>query len=224
MPARLNSRLLAKRLLTKHFRRRTNRTRLEVERLEERENPAPIPSVVGLAGNGITMPLLGETVTYTFIYANTGDATGFAPFLELAVDSSGVDGATSAPLDGIGTPTVSAAGLPLSPAGSVTLTPGQTTYTNPLTGEVRTISSVYGARFGTNDTIYFYTLPFGSFTPAQTTGVSVSLPTSNLADLNSPLPVSLVGGFRDNDPSLNGPGIYGPTAASDITPQLWPRE
>ena len=86
---------------------------------------------------------------------------------------------------------------------------------------MRTISSVYGARFGANDTIYFYTLPFGSFTPAQTTGVSVSLPTSNLADVNSPLPVSLVGGFRDNDPSLNGPGIYGPTAASDITPQLY---
>lgn len=93
MPARLNSRVLAKRLLTKHFRRRPSRTRLEVERLEERENPAPIPSVVGLPGNGITMPLLGETVTYTFNYSNTGDATGFAPSLELAVDSSGPDGA-----------------------------------------------------------------------------------------------------------------------------------
>jgi len=203
-----------------------------LERLEERENPAPLPSVVGLAAAGTTQPLLGEAVNFNFNFANLGDADGFAPFLEVAVDTSGPDGtAGGLPVDGIGTPAVTAANLPLAAAGSVTLVAGQTQYTNPLTGELRTINSVFGAgRFNAGDTIYFYALPFGSFTgdpdgagplTGQTTAVTVALPTSNRADVNSPLPVSVVGGFRDNEPSLNGPGIYGPTANTNITPQLY---
>ena len=226
MSNRIGSTARSKRILTAGLHRWRRfvhpSVNLLLELLEQRENPTPVPSIVGLPGAGTTQPLLGDAVTYSFSYANTGDATGFAPFIELAVDTSGPDGAASLPRDGIGTPTISAAGLPLSAVGSITLTPGQTTYVNPLTGEVRTISSIFGAgRFGTNDTIFIYSLPFGSFTAAQSTGVTVTLPTSSLADVNGALPLSLVGGFRDNDPSLNGPGIYGPTASTDITPQLY---
>lgn len=149
MSNRIGSTARSKRILTAGLHRWRRfvhpSVNLLLELLEQRENPTPVPSIVGLPGAGTTQPLLGDAVTYSFSYANTGDATGFAPFIELAVDTSGPDGAASLPRDGIGTPTISAAGLPLSAVGSITLTPGQTTYVNPLTGEVRTISSIFGA-------------------------------------------------------------------------------
>jgi len=213
-PTRPTFRRIARSLLTAPVRK--TRPVDHLERLEDRCNPAPVAAVTGLPA--VTQPLLGETVNYALTFANTGPDTGYAPFLELGVDTTGADNtAGGLPQDGVGTPTVAAAGLPLTPRGSVTLT-GAATFTNPITGEA---GRPVPAGLGAGDTIFFYALPFGSFTPAQSTAVLVSLPTSSRADLNAPLPVSVTGGFRDDAPSLAGPAFYGPRADGAVTPQLY---
>jgi hypothetical protein len=191
---------------------------IAVERLEDRTTPAPVPAVQGLAAPGSTHPLLGDPVSYSFTFANTdATATGYSPYIDLAVDTSGPDGATSNPLDGFGTPAVTAAGLSLTPVGSVTLAAGQTTYVNPFTGQTRSVP----AGFGRNDTVYTYQLPFGSFTPGQSTAVTVNLPTSNLADVGTPLPLAVVPGFRDTDAVAPFTPVVGATATTDATPDLY---
>ena len=106
-------RALAARTLLAPFTRRlktVRHSRLEVERLEARDNPAPLASINGLSSQNI---LLGENASFGFTFTNAAGVgagnTGYAPFIELAADTSGPDGATSLPTDGYGTPTVTAA-------------------------------------------------------------------------------------------------------------------
>ncbi len=186
-----------------------------VEKLDDRINPAPIPSILGLSSSNI---LLGEQANFGFRFANTSPTdAGFAPFIEVAMDTSGRDGAATNPRDGYSTPTVTGAGLTLTPATTITLIAGQTTYINPLTGESRAVP----AGFGKNDTIFIYSLPFGSFSPTQSTAVTITAPTSKLADVGTILPIAVTGGFRDNEAALNGPGIYFGPATAGVTPELY---
>jgi hypothetical protein len=196
-----------------------NKARLDWLMLEDRINPAPVPSVVGLVAPGNTNFLLGESVSFSFNFTNTSATdVGYSPYIAVAVDTSGPDGATSGPLDGFGTPVATAAGGPLQLVGQINLTIGQTTYDNPFTGQTN-IPVPTG--FGNNDTIYIYRLPFGSFTPGQSTLINLTIPTSNLADLGTPLNLAVTPGFRDDEPADNGPAINGTTAFSDATPQLY---
>lgn len=197
--------------------RRRPATRLRVDTLEDRANPAPLPDISGLAAPGSVKPLLGEDVSFAFNFQNnSGTDTGYSPFFDLAVDASGPDGSTNPP-DGFGTPVVNAGGLDLNPVGTITLSAGQTTYTNPFTNQSRPVP----AGFGLGDKIYVYQLPFGSFTPGQTTAVSVKLPTSNRADVGSPLPLVVTPGFRDDNAVAPFAPSYGTPRASDATPELW---
>ncbi len=198
------------------LRRKKSRTirNLNLESLEARDNPVPIPSVLGLGSSNL---LLGEQANFAFTFQNTGTLPGFAPFIEVALDTSGPDGAATNPLDGYGTPTVTGAGLTLTSAKTIVLDGVQTTYTNPLTNESRPVP----AGFGKNDTIYVYALPFGSFSPTQSTAVTITAPTSKFADVNSKLPIAVSGGFRDNEAALNGPGIYTGPATAGVTPELY---
>ncbi|MFO0878958.1 MAG: SdrD B-like domain-containing protein [Gemmataceae bacterium] len=197
---------------------RHTRPLARLESLEDRLVPAPAPALTGLAGTGSTQMLLGETVTYNFNFVNNDlTDTGFSPFLEVALDTSGPDGATSAPLDGFGTPSVTAAGLQMAPIGTIPLSAGQTTYTNPFTGQSRPVPTGFGA----NDTIYVYQLPFGSFTPGQSTAVTLQVPTSNLADVGTALPISIVPGFRDTDAVAPFSPVYGSNFNTDATPALY---
>ncbi len=173
---------------------------------------APSPSVPALGNQDI---FLGDPATYSFNFSNSGTNTGYGPFIELAVDTSGPDGAGGLPLDGYGTPTVIVAGLQLNPVTMIPVVGG--TFINPLTGDVRAVP----AGFGANDTIYIYELPFGSFTPGQTTLTTITVPTSNRADLATPLPIAVTPGFRDDTAALNGPAIYGPTSTGSVIPQLY---
>ena len=193
----------------------TRKPIIGVEKLDDRINPAPVPSILGLSSSNI---LLGEQANFGFRFANTSPTdAGFAPFIEVALDTSGPDGATTNPLDGYGTPTVTGAGLTLTPATAITLIAGQTTYINPLTGESRPVP----AGFGNNDTIFIYSLPFGSFSPTQSTAISITAPTSKLADVGTVLPIAVTGGFRDDTAALDGPGIYFGPATAGVTPELY---
>lgn len=178
---------------------------------------APLPAVIDAPAN--VTDLLGETQSFTFNFTNPDPTnTGFSPFFDMAVDTSGPDGATSAPLDGFSAPTINAGGLQLTPIATIPVTGA--TYTNPFTGDVRSVP----AGFGTNDTIYIYQLPFGSFTPGQVTLVRVDMPTSNLADIPGTLAIAITPGFRDTDAVAPFSPQYGATTNITFTPQLWTLE
>ncbi len=200
----------------------------KILQLEDRIVPAPVASIVGLTAAGVNQPLIGETVSYNFNFTNgSGVDVGYAPFIEVAVDRTGdsppaVGNSLNSPNDGFALPTVTAAGLSLSPAATVTLSAANITagtYTNPFTGDSRAIPGT--AKFNAGDQVLVYALPFGSFTPGQTTAVTMSLPISTFADVNNPLPLAVTGGFRADNPALTGPRFYGTSQLSDATPQLY---
>ncbi|MBY0458160.1 MAG: hypothetical protein K2V38_12530, partial [Gemmataceae bacterium] len=205
------------------------RAALRLESLESRDNPAPLAAVTA---PGNVNPFLGTTADFTFNYTNAGTTTGFSPFIDVILDTSGPDGTSNlAPTglnptapgnasDGFGTPVVTAAGLAMIPVGTpIVLTAGQTTYTNPFTGQVLPVPAQYGA----GDTIFTYQLPFGSFTPGQSTAVTVSAPVSALADVGTNLPITVRPGFRDTDGDANAPLVpaVGTDASGAANPKLW---
>ena len=217
-----NIRNLSSRKLLASFLSRTPgtifRRKLNVEQLEDRTNPAPIPSLSGVPGTGNLRAFIGEGTAFTVNYVNTGDQTGYSPFLDLGVDVTGADGAGVAVDDGItAAPTITGVGGALTLVGTINLT-GAATYNNTFTGE-NNITVPTG--LGAGDRIYVYRLPFGSFTPGQTTGLTINLQTSNLADLNTPLPVSLRPAFRDGNLATGGTPISGTASTTNVTPQLF---
>ena len=210
---------------------------LRVEELEARENPAPVAAVAGLAN---VTPFLGDDATFSFTFTNTsGTDVGYSPFFDLILETSGADGTTNLPptslnpttpgtaADGFApssgapvAPTVTASGLALAPVGTpIVLTAGQTTYVNPFTGQTLAVPAAFGA----GDTVFTYQLPFGSFTPGQSTAVKVTAPTSALADLGTPLDLTVRPGFRDTDGNPNPPlvpAVYADAGAT-ATPKLY---
>ncbi len=179
---------------------------MRLDTLEDRVVPAPIPTLTGLAAPGSVRPLLGDNASYSFTFTNTSGAdTGYGPFVEVAVDTTGRDGdgidaATNDPAqvdDGFGDPVVTSSGVPLNQAGAIILKAGQTTFVNPLTLETRNVP----AGFGEGDTIFIYALPFGSFTPGQSSAMTITAPISKLADVGTAIPISVTAGFRDDTPA-----------------------
>ena len=114
----------------------TSTVRLETQRLEDRTNPAPIPTVQNLPAAGSLQPFLGESANFSFTVANTGDFVGYSPYFDLVLDTSGDASITpDSNNDGFaGPPTVRAAGLDLTPVGTTTVG-AVGTYTNPFTGQ-----------------------------------------------------------------------------------------
>jgi uncharacterized repeat protein (TIGR01451 family) len=189
-------------------------------RLEDRVNPAPIPAITGLTP---TAPetLLGETTTLNFNLTNTGDQTGYSPFVMVALDTTGPDGVNGAyPTgDGFGAPTFSVTGSAQPLLGTIPVT--GPTYTNPFTGVTGAVPGYGTGNIGIGDLIYVYRAPFGSFTPGQTTAASLTLPMSTGADVGTPLGVGLDAHFRDGTIPVGGTPIDGPDTVTTVTPILW---
>ncbi|GIW78815.1 MAG: hypothetical protein KatS3mg105_0622 [Gemmatales bacterium] len=199
-----------------------------LESLEDRITPAPVSSVI-LPGAGSVTVLLGDPANFNVGFDNTGDATGYGPYIDLFLDVTGADGifpGTPPPTntyDGFDISSFSATylGAALPSTTLITLGAGGT-YTHPLTGE----ALVAPAGFTQGDVVAVLELPFGSFTVAQPQAdIAVNVGTSNLADVGTPLPVAAIAGFRFGadplDNPIADPPIRGATANSDVTPVLW---
>ena len=162
------------------------------------------PDVVGIGTN--------FTVSVTF----DTDSTGFGPYVELYLPTSGVDGvfddgtdSFTSPADGISFVSAALAGLgiPLADVQSHTITDSgvQHPYAVDAAGNpiVITAGSAPGG-FQNGDTVVFVRLPFGSFTtdqPAVTVDFTVKM--SNLADLSGGLAVAARGGFSLGQDALD---------------------
>jgi LPXTG-site transpeptidase (sortase) family protein len=177
---------------------------------------APVPSVSVAAGDA----RLGSGFSFTVTFSNSGDATGYGPFIDLYFPVKGIDGPISAPDDGITFLGATYLNSPLNPSNITTLTfDASGTVTHPYLrnpdGSYMTVTD------GTpGDQLVIIQLPFGSFTPSQpAVVVTVNAHLSDLADLDTPLEIRARAGFRyGTDPLDNfccgDPPLLSPVSAA----------
>ncbi len=155
---------------------------------------------VGVPTAGISAPaevFIGESFDFTVSFDNTGDTTGFGPFIDLVIPRTGVDGD-----DGIIFNSATYLGSPVilqqitfDADGCVDHPYAEDTNNLPLT--------VCGTP---DDTLVVIRLPFGSFTPNQPTAeVTINATLSDLADLNLPLTMRARAGFQFGFDALDNP-------------------
>ncbi|VTU01253.1 collagen-binding partial : Putative uncharacterized protein OS=uncultured prokaryote GN=HGMM_F48B01C05 PE=4 SV=1: Cna_B: Cna_B: Cna_B [Gemmataceae bacterium] len=199
------------------------RSRLGVECLEDRTNPAAVPTVT-LTGVPAA-PLIGETLSFTVSFDNTSPTDpGFGPYVNLYLPATGADGAGAAIDDGITFVSATYLGTTV-PATVVTLTAAGVAhpFARDATGNPIVIAPPAGFQAG--DQLVVLQVPFGGFTATQpAANIVVTARMSNLADVGTPLPIRAEGGFRfGNDPLDNptaDPNITGAAATATTTPEL----
>jgi uncharacterized repeat protein (TIGR01451 family)/fimbrial isopeptide formation D2 family protein len=192
--------------------------KLHLERLEDRTNPAPIPTVVLPPP---TTALIGATVPVSVTFSNTGDATGYGPFVDVELPTAGNVPASS---NGLSFVSGSATYLGVSVQTQVLTFPASGQVTHPF---LLTSSGQHAVITGTpGDELVVFTLPLGSFTPNQPAAtIDFSAQLSTLATVSVPLPVTATGGFQFgadpvNDPTTDTP-IVGTPTTSTVTPTLF---
>jgi fimbrial isopeptide formation D2 family protein/uncharacterized repeat protein (TIGR01451 family) len=209
---------------------RPTRSGSAFERLEERLLLSAQPVVSLQAGDALIGGQAHVAVTFTNQPDGAaGSNVGYAPYVDLIIPHNGADGAGvgNAPVND-GATFVSATLLGTAVSSTVVEFDASGHAVHPFakdaSGNLRVVNaSDYGAAAG--DQLVVLQLPFGSFVASQPAAtVDVTLDISNLADLNTPLPVSAVGGFaygRDaqDNPTTDAP-VLGATATGAITPTL----
>lgn len=183
---------------------------------------AATPTVTFLDGSSAS-PFIGATQTLTLRFDNSGGAgqTGYAPYIDLRIPRLGADGAGAAVDDGVTLLSATHLGadvevtlLTFDQFGNASI--GDE---DAVLGGPRTITGTPG------DQVAILRLPFGSFTSSQTPAdVELTFRVSNLADLNTPLPLTAMGGFAfGSDPLDNAPtdpAITGAPATLTLRPAV----
>jgi len=163
----------------------------------------PVPAV------GISAPsqvMIGEEFSFTVTFNNTGDQTGYGPFIDVVFPVNGADGDPADPgvtKDGISF--IESAGAVYS---GIQLTCESLTFDSA--GQIthpyyRNSSGDYVTVLGpTGDTFVSCLLPFGSFVPDQPeAAVTFQASLSEYADAGVPLPLRVRGGFRFGENPLD---------------------
>ncbi len=168
------------------------------------------------------------TATFTNVPDGTpGSANGFGPVLDLILPHNGADG------DGVGsTPPFQNDGITLSTASylGINLAIAQVEfdaagnaahpYLRDAAGQPLIVTGTPG------DMLAAIQLPFGSVTPGQTPiAVQLGLQVSNLADADTPLPITARGAFQfgrdaESNPATDPPVLGSFTPPANITPTV----
>ena len=184
---------------------------------------APQPVVSFL--NGLSQQaFLGadQTLTLRFDNAASGAETGYAPYVDLILPTNGADGAGFGNLpvnDGVSFVSATYLGVGLQARTIEFDATGHATH--PFARDAAGNPVVVAGTPG--DTLLVLTLPFGSFTTAQTPAdIALTLHVSNLADPGTLLGVTATGGFAYGADPFNNPAadpvIAGPAATTAIDP------
>ena len=191
---------------------------------------APAPSVTLNAPSSVQ---IGADFTFTVTFDNTSSVdTGYGPFIDLYFPVNGIDGAATAPQDGIDFISATYLGSALGSSNVQVLTFGPTGQLNhPFLRSANGAAHIIQGSAG--DKLVVVQLPFGSFVPGQpAVPITVNARLSSLADLNAPLTLHARGGFRYGASPLDdwccdvpvlsdsrpNAGVWSPSAS--ITPNL----
>ncbi|BDG73590.1 beta strand repeat-containing protein [Roseomonas fluvialis] len=176
--------------------------------------------------------MIGEQAQITVTFDNQPDGSaggdvGYAPYVDLILPQNGADGAgvgNNPVNDGVSFASASYLGVSLSATVLEFDAAGQAVhpFARDGSGNLRVVNAAdYGAAAG--DQLVVFALPYGSFVPDQpAAAIQVTLNVSNLADLDTPLPISAVGGFAYGRDALNNPTADPPVLGQPVTVQLTP--
>ena len=207
------------------------RSRLQLEVCEDRILCSAAPNVSLSGAQTVVLPKSGAPVAdFTATFKNAGTTPGYGPYIDLALNTKGIDGAVSAPDDGITFQgatylgrAVQATTLTFDANGQV-----QHPFAKGPDGKPLIIrASDFGSQFGPGDSLVILTLPFGSFEPEEPSAtVNLSLGLSDLADVGAPLDIAAKGGFEFGNDPLNNPTsdptiVQATPATSSLTPELF---
>ncbi|MEJ2011796.1 MAG: hypothetical protein P8X64_06160 [Anaerolineales bacterium] len=209
-------------------------TSLPAPREDTHTKPMPAPAA-SLSLNVPAQVPIGQDVTFTVEFDNTGADPGYGPVIDLILDTTGADADTGGlPYDGLGTSSISASYLTVpfqtsGPNQNMWLIPFDSAgnATHPL---MRDASGSYITVSGTpGDTLVVLRLPFGSFAPDQPPApVSVTANMSSYADLGSPLTIQARAGFEFGATPLDdwccgdtGPSTLTGWTTRTVTPTLF---
>jgi len=189
---------------------------------EARPRAAPSP---GVALQVPASPLLGEALTLTLTFDNTGSDPGYGPYIDLFLPLSGADGQSGGgPDDGISFSSADYLGLPATT--SLLDCPSGSTATHPLTGQTITCPAQPPGLYSPFVwQLVVITLPFGSFVPDQPAApVTVRADLSGYADVGVALPVQARAGFLYGadplDNPVTDPPLQGSMTSASVTPTL----
>ena len=181
--------------------------------------PEPVrPRPLSAPGAAVTLNvptnvILGQDVSFSVTFRNTGADPGYGPFIDLLIPATGADGAAAcpaaSPFDGLGTTSITATylGAAIPPTDFfVTSFDCSGHATHPLAKDGSgNLIAVPDAPITPDpsflpkpgDKLVTIRLPFGSFTPGQPAAtVNVTVNMSNLADVGTPLNIQARGGFQ----------------------------
>ena len=158
--------------------------------------------------------LLGDSYTATLTFTNTAtNGVGYAPFVELFVQTNTGTGATEASTlqsaTFLGAPvTVTAVTIvDLDGAGPGTALGATNPFLLDSSGNPTVVTPPAGFKAG--DTMYVLNLPFGSFTPGQPTAtITLNFSNDSHSNLSSAhaLTMTAIGGYQYGADPLNNPG------------------
>ncbi len=167
--------------------------------------------------------LIGSALTFTATFDNTAD-TGYGPYIDLYMPTQGTSGDPTTtppePADGLELTGATYLGAPVTTIDLELACDG--TDTHPFTGQTITCP----ADLDTGDTLHVLELPFGSFTGSQpAAAVELTADVSELATLDTPLPITARAGFRYGSDPLDNPDTDPPilqavATTAEITPAI----
>ncbi|MEM9271475.1 MAG: isopeptide-forming domain-containing fimbrial protein [Cyanobacteria bacterium P01_F01_bin.143] len=132
-------------------------------------------------------PFIGESLDLTLGFDNTGDVTGYGPFLLFYIDSTGADGD-----DGLTFNSASYLGSSVTTTEITLDNTGASTFN--VFGVEQTVT--HPTEFTAGDTLVVIELPFGSFVTDQPQAdVSISLDGNINSDLDTAINLQTQGGF-----------------------------
>jgi large repetitive protein len=209
--------------------------------LPDSSGDAPLFAAGEMANVSVSAPadvILGNDVSFSVTFDNDSAIVGYGPFLEVVLDTTGIDGTLSpaSTFDGLSTNatiTTTYLGNPINPSDVIVRSfdaSGNAThpYARDSSGNFITVTAAtYGAAPG--DKIIFIRLPFGSFTPAQPPAtVNMTINMSNFADVDAGLFVKARGGYQFGTTPLDDfccgdlpANTIGSIDSDTVTPRLY---
>jgi uncharacterized repeat protein (TIGR01451 family)/fimbrial isopeptide formation D2 family protein len=207
------------------------RSRLQLEVCEDRILCSAAPNVSLSGAQTVLLPKADvPAANFTATFANAGTTPGFGPYVDLALNTKGIDGAVNPPNDGITFQNATYLGQPVQATVLTFDANGQVQHPFAKGPDGKPLiikASDFGSQFGPGDSLVVLTLPFGSFEPEQPSAtVNISLGLSNLADVGAPLDIAAKGGFEFGNDALNNPTtdptiVQSTPATTSLTPELF---
>jgi uncharacterized repeat protein (TIGR01451 family) len=170
-----------------------------------------------------TTALIGDVVPLSVTFANTGDFTGFGPFVDIELPTAGNVPASS---NGLSFISGSATYLGQSVDTQVLTFDVSGHVTHPFASDPSGSGQPLVVTGTPGDELVVFTLPLDSFTPGQPSAtIDFSAQVSSLATLAVPLPVSATGGFQfgadPEDNPIADPPTFSSPATDTVTPTLF---